>query len=276
MTFIPSFDAPKQRSETDTVFVVRDAELLVKGEGARTAVPCFGDLATSDTLRVVQYLGVLDGNHCYAAALNDTDLHTEDVGFTGIRGLFGSVDTELFWLAARAMHLINWDLSAQYCGACGGAMTFKTDERAKQCGLCRRVTYPRISPAVIAAIVRGEEVLLLNHLRSPKGLYALMAGFVEPGETLEQAVVREAQEEAGVAVKNIRYFGSQPWAFSSSLMVGFTAEYAGGDLVAQASEIRDVGWFTADKLPSHSFFLREGASCSIAWHLLKWFDETHG
>lgn len=276
MTFVSSFEALRQRFKTDTVLVIRDDELLVMNDPERTAVPCFGDLATSDTFRLVQYLGVLDGNHCYAAALNDIDAHTEGVGFTGIRGLFGSVDTELFWLAARAMHLINWDLSTQYCGACGGAATLKPDERAKQCGLCGRVEYPRISPAVIAAIVRGEELLLLNHLRSPKGLYALMAGFVEPGETLEEAVAREAQEEAGVTVKNIRYFGSQPWAFSSSLMVGFTAEYDGGDLVAQDSEIRDVGWFTADKLVSHSFFHRKGASCSIAWHLLKWFDETHG
>lgn len=141
----------------------------------------------------------------------------------------------------------------------------KNDERAKVCPSCGFVNYPRISPAMIVAVTRGREILLAKGSRFQGGFYSVLAGFVEPGETFEECVEREIKEEVGLKVKNINYFGSQPWPFPDSLMVGFTAEYAGGDITIDNKEILDAGWYTAEGLP-----LIPGNG-SIARRLIDWY-----
>jgi NAD+ diphosphatase len=168
----------------------------------------------------------------------------------GVRSLFGIVDDDLFQAAGRALQILQWDEAHRFCGLCGSAMAPKTDERAKLCPQCNHVSYPRISPAIIAAVTNGSQILLARSSRFAGGFYSVLAGFVEIGETLEMCVHREIMEEVGIRVANIRYFGSQSWAFSSSLMIGFTADYAGGDIKVDMHEIVEAAWFGVDNLPN--------------------------
>ena len=126
----------------------------------------------------------------------------------------------------------------------------RTDERSRSCPECKLTTYPPISPAIMILITRGRELLLARKAAFPAGRYSALAGFVEPGETLEDTVRRETREEVGVEIANIRYFGSQPWPFPHSLMVAFTAEYAGGAVTPDGVEIEEAMWFDVEELPA--------------------------
>jgi len=148
-------------------------------------------------------------------------------------------------------------------------ITSKT-ERAKECPHCGLLHFPRLAPAVIMLIERGNEVLLARSRHFTPGTYSVLAGFVEPGESLEEALVREVKEEVGISVKDIRYFSSQPWPFPHSLMIGFTATHAGGEITLEDGEIEDAGWFTAHHLPSLP------GKLSIARRLIEWFVAKHG
>ena len=156
----------------------------------------------------------------------------------------------MFWLGGRAVQIVDWDRTHQFCGRCGQETEYAND-RGKKCPNCGLSNYPKLSPAIIVSITRdnGNELLLARGSRHPAGFYSVLAGFVEPGETLEMCVRREIKEEVGLDVKNIRYFGSQPWPFPNSLMLAFTCEYAGGEIVMQEDEIADAGWYTPENMP---------------------------
>jgi NAD+ diphosphatase len=142
-------------------------------------------------------------------------------------------------------------------------------ERAKECLKCGALYFPRLAPAIIVLVERGNQLLLARSRHFMPGMYSVIAGFVEPGETLEEAVVREVREEVGIAVRNIHYFDSQPWPFPHSLMIGFTATYAGGDISLNDSEIEDAGWFTPQNLPTLP------GKISISRKLIDWFLAKH-
>jgi NAD+ diphosphatase len=161
--------------------------------------------------------------------------------------------------------LVHWNRNHHYCGRCAGLTETKPDERARVCPQCGLINYPRLSPAVIVAVLKDHQILLAHSQRFPTKFYSVLAGFVEPGETLEACVKREVLEEVGIIVKNIRYFGSQPWPFPDSLMVGFTAEYGGGDIRIDPSEITDARWYAASELPPIP------PKISIARRLIDWF-----
>ncbi len=217
-----------------------------------------------------QYLGRLDDRPCYAAALANGSTAPEGMSFQGLRSLYGNLNETVFAVAGLGLQLINWDRTHQYCGGCGGPTRNKTDERAKKCTQCGLVNHPRISPAVIVAVVRNGRLLLAHAGRYPnQKLYSIIAGYVEPGESLEQAVRRELKEEVAIQVENIRYFGSQPWPYSGSLMVGFTAEYAGGEIHEDGKEILHADWFTPENLPEIP------GRGSIARQLIQWFVRAH-
>jgi len=144
---------------------------------------------------------------------------------------------------------VDWDRTHQFCGRCGAPMEAKATERAKLCPRCGLHHFPRLAPAVIVLVERGHALLLARSRHFTQGMYSVIAGFVEPGETLEEAVVREVREETGISIRDIKYFGSQPWPFPHSLMIGFTAAYESGEIVLEDSEIEDAGWFTRDNLP---------------------------
>lgn len=183
--------------------------------------------------------------------------------FKTLRALIAELSLELFDIAGRAFQLLKWDTDHQFCGRCGTVMQFFDHDTAKRCPACHLTNYPRISPAIIVAVHRDDQILLSRAPHFPHNRYSVQAGFVEIGETLEQTVHRELQEEVGIRVENIRYFGSQAWAFPHSLMVAFTAEYVAGELCLDAREVEHAAWFSrTDKLPDLP------PSQSIAWQLI--------
>ena len=214
------------------------------------------------------YLGELDGAPCWAVDLGPEAPTPVGTAYLGLRNIFKQMDEEWFNLAGRAFQILNWDRTHRFCGRCGSPTEIKADERAKSCSQCGQLSFPRISPAVIVAITRGDRILLARGKRFVAPMYSVLAGFVEPGETFEECVQREVLEEVGVAVKNISYFASQPWPFPDSLMVGFTAEYAGGEFKLDENEIMDAGWFSVADFPQLP------DKMSIARRLIDWFVDS--
>lgn len=150
---------------------------------------------------------------------------------------------------AMAASLLNWGRKTQYCAACGGTLVAISEERYKACGQCQAHYYPPVSPCVIVLVSKGDEVLLARSPRHKPGMFTLLAGFVEPGETVEQALAREVYEESGVRVRNLQYIASQPWPFAHNLMLGYHAEFESGELVLDKDELEAGGWFRIDQLP---------------------------
>lgn len=178
---------------------------------------------------------------------------------------------DIFRVAGRAHQIINWVRTHQYCGKCGGPIKNKVTELARECPNCGVNIYPRISPAVIIAIVKGDKILLARNKNFPNSFYSVLAGFVEPGETLEECVQREVKEEVGIEVKNIKYFGSQSWPFPDSLMIAFTAEYANGEIVVDNLELSHADWFSRYNLPA-----KIPDKKTIAGRLIEWFIQQQG
>jgi len=179
---------------------------------------------------------------------SDTILN-EKYELCNLRASYNKLSKELYLKAGKCEEILYWSRNTQFCGACGGRMKQHTDI-SKKCEKCGKEVWPQLATAVIVLIHRGDEVLLV-HANNFKGkYYGLVAGFVETGETLEQAVVREVNEETGLTIKNLRYFGSQPWPYPCGLMVGFYAEYASGEIRLQRSELGDGRWFNKNDLPA--------------------------
>lgn len=196
------------------------------------------------------YLGRLAGTDCWAAeAPGAAAPPPPGLAWEGLRTLFSVLDDAHFALAGRAIQLVDWDRSHRYCGRCGTPTEAKAEERARFCPACKLSAYPRIAPAVMALVRREGEILLGRSPHFPPGMYSALAGFVEPGETLEQCLAREVEEEVGVQVSRIRYFASQPWPFPNSLMIAFVCDWSGGEIRPQAGEIEDAKWFSVLQLP---------------------------
>lgn len=171
-------------------------------------------------------------------------------GFRGLRQLWGEVEDRVWAVAGRAVQIVAWDRSHQFCGRCAQKTHLMAEERARRCPACGLVAHPRLAPAVIVLVERGDgKALLARNARFTAGTYSCIAGFVEPGETLEDTVQREVREEVGIEVRDLRYFGSQPWPFPHSLMIGFFARHASGEVVPDGVEIADAGWFSPSELP---------------------------
>ncbi|MBN1846950.1 MAG: NAD(+) diphosphatase [Deltaproteobacteria bacterium] len=271
MSFIPGFEPLSEPSGPALWFIFNEQKLLIVNRDGHEDLPQTSDLKTPSLMTMYQqYIGSLNGKPCYAAEVNGTDPIPAAFVFRGIRSLFGRFEDEAVLVAGLANQLIVWNRNHRYCGKCGHPTENKKDERARVCLDCGLVNYPRLSPAVIMAVLKGEQILLARSQRMPAKFYSVLAGFVEPGETLEQCVQREVREETGIEVDHIRYFGSQPWPFPDSLMVAFIADYAGGTITIDGSEILDAGWFSAGSLPAIP------PKISIARRLIDWFMETKG
>ncbi|EKO3793551.1 NAD(+) diphosphatase [Vibrio metschnikovii] len=160
-----------------------------------------------------------------------------------------SMDSALFLLASKAVQYGHMSQTQRFCSQCGGRNRLNHHQLAMQCQECRTLHYPRIFPCIIVAVRKDDQILLAQHPRHRGGMYTVIAGFLEVGETLEQCVAREVQEETGIIIDNIRYVASQPWAFPSSMMMGFLADYAGGELNPDYSELTDAQWFSEPHLP---------------------------
>lgn len=268
--FIPGVVAPDIEPEDGWCIPVHDFHPLLT-ETQPVLFPRIRKM-TEEGYRPTQgrYLGQLDGEPVYTFEIVEEVEPPSGLAFFNLRELWSHVPDEIWALAGRAVHIVDWDRTHQFCGRCGAATVDSAGERSRQCPTCGLRHYPRISPAVIVLVHDGERLLLGRSNRFPHAFYSVLAGFVEPGETLEETVEREIYEEAGIQVTDISYFGSQPWPFPNSLMIGFTARYAGGEIVLLDDEIMDAGWFTIDNLP------RIPSKISIARQLIDWFIEKQG
>jgi NAD+ diphosphatase len=248
--YIPLLTPPEQQTEPALWFVFQRREILVRPAADKPELPCCADLAEHGLKPLRrQYLGTYGGRHCYTAELDEADPTPEGWAALGLRELFGHFEETLAALSGRAYQIMDWDRNHLFCSRCGTPTEQRLDERARACPNCGRVAYPPISPAIMVLVTRGRELLLARKAEWAAGRYSAIAGFVEPGEMLEQTVVRETREEVGVEITNIRYFGSQPWPFPHSLMIAFTAEYAGGEVRPDGVEIHEARFFDVDELP---------------------------
>ena len=263
--FRPAHALPAELPGTALAFAFRDTKIAVGGREDAPAIPTLAAVEAAGLCGERHYLGELAGAPCVAIVLPEDAPQHPDLAFTGLRALFFRLPDPLLALAARAFQVVEWHRTHRHCGRCGTPTRDKAGERAKECPACGYVAYPRVSPAMMALVTRGREILLARAHRFPPGMFSALAGFVEPGETIEDCLAREVREEVGVEVRDLRYFGSQSWAFPHSLMIAFTAEYAGGELRCEDAEIAEARWFPADALPALP------PSVSIARRLI---DET--
>jgi NAD+ diphosphatase len=246
-TFIPLIDPPAAPQETLT-FVFHRGRLLLRGPVlAQTALALPRDTAMlklpPERLHPV---GTWKGHYCQAAWVDDDGLPSASHAWHNLRSLFGVADEGFLGLAGRASQIAEWARTHRHCGVCAAPMRRATGERAYKCGTCGHTAYPQICPAMMVLIRKGEQVLLALHTNSPVRRYTALAGFLEAGESIEEAVHREVYEEVGLRVHKLQYFDSQSWPFPNSLMIAFTAEYLDGEIRTDPAEIEDARWFGPD------------------------------
>ena len=247
--FVSLTDASQVPGSPRDYYLFRGAEILMRFDENDQFEPVPDEDPLIDKLdqEKTHYLGELAGRHVFASEISNTGIEDKTLG---LRALFGRIDRLTFNVASRAVQVLNWHQSHQFCGRCGGRNIPHERDRAMVCRNCRLHVYPRLSPSIIVLVHREDEVLLARNHRFPEGMYSTLAGFVEPGETIEQTVHREVFEEVGLQVSPPQFKGSQSWPFPDSLMLGFHAEYAGGDILCQEDEIADAQWFPLGDLPA--------------------------
>lgn len=251
-------------------FVFCGNKLLLSDKEGGLSIPTVSDIKDFDfDLDKGIYFGELDGCSCYCLDSSCEESPKGGMVFNELRGLGEVFDEKLFYFSCRGFHLLRWFENNLYCNRCGTLAENKKDEIAKICPKCGYINYPRISPAIIVAIINKDKILLAHNSRFADKRYSVIAGFVEPGETFEECVKREVREEVGIEVRNIKYFSSQPWPFPDSLMVAFTAEYAGGEINEDKVEILHADWYGALELP------KVPSGSSVAGKLIKWFVENN-
>ncbi len=264
--FKPGVERPSNNADQALFFAFKDEELLLRETGNGYIVPTAASPQSAGlSYQCEHYLGLLDAQQCYALELEYSTPAPETCIFMPLRQVYLSIPEIEFLLAGRAHQIIEWERTHQFCGRCGMKPQSLKNERAKKCPTCGLINYPRLSPAIIVLVQRGNQLLLCRSPHFREGMHSVLAGFVEPGETLEEAVQREVEEEVGIQVQEIKYFGSQPWPFPNSLMIGFTAEYAGGKINVRKDEIEEADWYSVDSLP------KIPGKISIARNLIDYF-----
>lgn len=264
--YIPSV-IPENKISGPAYWFIFNSDKLLINPGNKLNLPLTENINKFSPIRT-QYLGTLEGRPVYTAEVVPETQVPEGYYFEDLRILYDILDEDIYLLAGRAIQIINWDKNHQFCGKCGAETVTKDHEMAKICPECGHMSFTRLSPAVITAIVKEGKLLMAKHTYGGYNRYALIAGFVEAGETLEEAVMRETEEEVGIKVKNLKYFGSQPWPYPHSLMIGFTAEYESGEIKVDEKEIEDARWFGIDEIE------RPPSKMSIASELIDWFIDS--
>ena len=268
--FEPAVTPPDSDPEDALAFAFKKGQLLIHLHTEQATVPTLGELA--DYPRSDQhYLGrCAEYGYCYALEIANYAPAPDGLSFHALRDVAEKLGPTLFGIGGRAVQIVAWGRDHRYCGRCGAHNQHADGERAQVCPECGLTCFPRLSPAIIVRIERGDQILLARNHRFPPGLFSVLAGFVEPGETLEQCVEREVYEEVGIEVENIQYFASQPWPFPNSLMLGFTACYKSGDIRIEESELAEADWYGPDQLPGLPLPI------SIARRLIDDYLKSHG
>jgi NAD+ diphosphatase len=233
-------------------YVFRGNELLLRGTDLALPDPSVVKALDVPPAHILP-VGIDNKEYCATAWVEGGAAAPDGHVFKGLRSLFGRVDEHMLAVAGRAFQIADWSRSHQFCGVCGKPMALIEGERAMRC-VCGHTSYPRIAPAMMVLVKRERAILLARNAAVPAGgRMSALAGFLEPGESAEDAVHREVHEEVGLFVKDLRYFASQSWPFPGSLMIAFTAEYSSGELRLDPAEIAEARWFgPGDKLPELS------------------------
>jgi NAD+ diphosphatase len=250
--FVPGLSPAEAAQALPVGLLVAGTDVVVKLDGDETSLPDRAELQplVEPGAAPWLYLGTLGDRPCYAAALASADTRVAPpFARVPVRHLFDRLDAERLAAVGQALAIVEWNTMHRYCGRCAAETVLETTERVRRCPRCAAPFHPRIPPAVIVLVTRGDQLLLARNVQFPVGRFSAVAGFVEPGESLEQAARREVREEVGVELAELRYFGSQPWPFGRSLMVGFVADHAAGEIRVDGGEIVEAAWFSADRLP---------------------------
>lgn len=254
--FEPKLIAPAHIDiEKSLIFIFHQDKIVINADEQVYPIPRFTS-KIQNLLTNVHYLGVLDGVDCFCGYIENPDVLPELKAISLRRAyetlshkFYHDLGDALFAIACRAIQIINWDKNHQFCSRCGSNIIIKLDERAKVCHQCNLHFYPKFSPSIIVAIEKNDEILLARSPHFYPGMYSVLAGFVEPGESAEDTITREVYEEVGLQVHNLRYYGSQSWPFPDSFMIGFVADYLSGEIVIDNHEIEDARWFNVNNLP---------------------------
>ena len=231
-------------------FVFQNEQLVVAKNNDISTIISIDNVSHLKSHFVREYL-IYDNQKqkVYCAELSDAAKLNSPFQPITLRSALELFTDDWYTLAAKAYSIISWDKNHLFCGRCGAKTLKKPEFFERVCPQCDLIFYPRISPSIIVRITRGDEILMARGPHFPKGAYALIAGFIEPGENIESAVQREVFEEVNIKIKNLKYFGSQSWPFPDSLMIAFTAEYDSKELQINSGEIEDAGWYRYDQLP---------------------------
>lgn len=243
------YPEPDGIPEDACLVFVRDGGVCIRTKSDPTIFEPLSPDLPKDLSIHAQYLSHREQVPCYALEIPDDLPLPKGLKRSGVRELAGLIPDEEFAIAGLAVHITDYDRTTRFCGRCGTETESSRIERAKICPSCHYITYPRLSPAIIVLVRNDDSVLMIHGIHAPPGMYSLVAGFVEPGETIEHAVHREVQEEAGIRIKNVRYCASEPWPFPNSLMIGFIADYDGGDIIPDGVEVDNASWFDRNNLP---------------------------
>ncbi|TFW01946.1 NAD(+) diphosphatase [Oxalobacteraceae bacterium OM1] len=250
--FTPLIDAQGHATyATPLNFLFRGDELLVREHDL--ALPDAAACAQLATAGAMHAVGLLDAAYCHTNWIERDAVPPPGHAFRKLRALFGAIDDDLMAVAGRSYQIAEWARTHRYCGACATPTERVASERCLRCPACGHVAYPRISPAMMVLVRKGDAILLARHTMSPTKRFSPLAGFLEAGESAEEAVHREVFEEVGLKVNNLRYFGTQAWPFPHSLMIAFTADYVSGEIRVDEREIAEARWFGPDDgLPEYT------------------------
>ncbi len=245
---------PREIIESSLFMVFADEKLLVKKCGTGFEFIKFSDISGSINIKKISgihFIGINNktAHYCFRAE-NLFKTESVELEFHDLRALMPLLDQSQFTMAGKAAQVLYWDKTTKFCGECGRKTKHSESERAKICPECGRHYYPAVTPAIIVAVMKGDKILLAHNKNFADGVYSLIAGFVEPGESLEECVKREVGEETGIEVFNVKYFQSQPWPFPSSMMIGFTASYKNGEIKPDGEEIIHADWFDSSNMPN--------------------------
>ena len=261
--FSNMFIAASEIRKDDYIFHFKGSSLLLKQKGEEFEIPKLKDLKGFEPIGI--FLFALNDVNCFLVwdcpDQDDTSFSYQEISF------FRTIpQKEVAWSSIVGFQLMSWYAQNKFCGTCGNPTQHKTDERAISCPSCQTTIYPKISPAIIVAILSNDKILLASGVNFRSNFYSLIAGYAEIGESLEETVIREVKEEVGLDVKNIRYYKSQPWPFSGSMMIGYIAEADDKQPIRiDPKEISEAGWFTRDTLPNHP------STISIAGEIIEKF-----
>lgn len=273
---------PESAPKNALWILLQENETYVVVNDGRARLPTTEDLGTITVNAPIHQIAIVGEDDCPATSTDSHPVLVSAVetipsareGITleriGYRKLYGIIEDEILALVGRATQIADWEVHSRYCGRCGTLTRPGETESVRTCPSCGDAHYPRLSPAMIIGVVREGRLLLASAPRFRGAFYSILAGYVEPGESLEECIHREVWEETRIRVKNIRYFGSQAWPFPHSLMIGFTAEYESGEIVVDEQELLDAGWFGPGEMP------QVPAEISISGRIIRWFRETCG